>query len=320
MAARRALQRASLLAGQASRESEDIGWSGQVRRDLRVMVEDMPDSLTREDRPVGLAEWLTAPWPDLAAVEANAWLSARTWDEREAALRAAAHLTTSQGRHDLQMLCMLHPDMATAIGGLESVLDAIRDSGIEVALADLAPSAQRADLVAAWLATPTWDESQHLLAVHPELLYDHRTDDILRAFATGYDGSAAAASQHLAILALCRHNTVDEAYEIVTDLDAASEAAWDAITQADGNLLMVILAAAPHLLGHAFLAPALASCALLLQPHDNLDECAALMKQAAEQGSNTQRQAITGRLRRLLRHRPDLRTDIDMLIAMLTST
>ena len=187
-------------------------------------------------------------------------------------------------------------------------------------LADLAPSARHADLVAAWLATPTWDESQRLLAAHPELLSDQRTDDILRAFAAGDENSAAVARQHHAILALCRRSTLDEAYEVVTDLDAGSEAAWDAVARAHGDLLKVILTAAPQLLNCAFLTPALASCALLLQPHDNLDDCTALMEQAAQQGSSTQRQALSGRLRRLLRHRPDLRADVDPLIAVLTST
>src|ERR1019366_5777196 len=101
----------------------------------------------------------------------------------------------------------------------------IRDTSIDAVLADLAPSARHADLVAAWLATPTWDESQRLLAAHPELLSDQRTDDILRAFAAGDENSAAVARQHHAILALCRRSTLDEAYEVVTDLDAGSEAA-----------------------------------------------------------------------------------------------
>jgi hypothetical protein len=280
----------------------------------------MPGDLIRGDGSPGLADWLTARWPERAAAEANAWLSARNWDQREAALRAAAHLTTGQGRRDLRMLCMLHPEIAPAIRSLESVLDDIRDTSIEAVLADLAPSARHVDLVATWLAAPNWDESQQLLAAHPELLSDQRTDDILRALAARDENSAAAASQHHAILALCRRNTLDEAYEVVTDLDAASEAAWDVVARANGDLLMVILAAAPRLLSHAFLAPALASCELLLQPHDNLDECTALMRQAAQQGSNTQCQALTGRLRRLLRHRPDLHADVDLLAAILTPT
>jgi hypothetical protein len=282
-------------------------------------VDGMPDGVTGSDGSQELADWLIATWPERAAAEVNAWLSARTWDEREAALRAAAHLATGQGRRDLQILRALHPEMAPAIISLESVLDAIRDTGIEAALAELAPSARHADLVAAWLATPTWDESRRLIAAHPELLSDQRTGDILRAFAAGGKSSAATASQHHAILALCHRSTLEEAYEVVTDLDAGTEAAWDAVTQADANLLKVILAAAPHLLSRAFLGPALASCALLLQQHGNLADCTAFMEQAAQQSSNTQRQALTGRLRRLLRHRPDLHDDVDALIAVLTS-
>ena len=267
-----------------------------------------------------MADWLIAPWPERVVDEVNAWLSARTWDEREAALRAADHLITDQGRSDLQMLGLLHPELAPVIRDLESVLSSIRERGIEAVVADLAPGARHADLVAAWLATPTWDESQRLLAAHPELLSDHRTDDILREVGAGDDNSAAMAGQHHAILALCRRGTIEEAYEVVTDLDAASEAAWDAITQADASLLIMILAAAPHLLRRAFVAPALTACTYLLQPHDNLDECTELMEQATQQGSDTQRQALAGRLRRLLRRRPDLRADVESLIVVLSSS
>lgn len=317
-AAGRALKRAAELASQPGTENEDIRWTGQVRRDLRALAETLADNITGS--VTGLADWLIAAWPERATAEADAWLSARKWDEGEAALRAATHLTTDQGRRELQILSTLYPETASALSSMESVLDAIGEHGIDAVLADLAPRAQHADLVAAWLATPTWDGSRQLLTAHPELLSGHDTDGVLRQLAATGEYPAGVVNQHYAIFELCRRTTISDAYEVVTDPDASSEAAWDAVVRADINVLAVILAAAPNLLGRAFLAPALASCALLLQPHEGMDECTALMKQAAQQGGSAQKQALAARLRRLLRRRPDLAADIPPLIAVLTDT
>jgi hypothetical protein len=199
---------------------------------------------------------------------------------------------------------------------LESVLNAIRDHGLDVVLAEMAPNAQNGDLVLAWLTTPDWEHSRRWLATHPELLTDPRTTSVLRTLAGRDEDSAAAANQHQAILTLCRRLDLPDAYDIVTDLDAGAEAAWDAITTADGDLLMSILNVAPHLQGRPHLTPALAACAILLQPHDDLSDCIALMEEAARQGSETQRLALAGRLRRLAARRSDLRADVDTLIAV----
>jgi hypothetical protein len=264
-----------------------------------------------------LPDWLTAPWPERATTEVNAWLSARTWDDREAALRDTVRLTTDQGRHDLHLLLALHPETAPALTGLEPVLDAIHDRGLDTVLDELGPAARHADLVTAWVTTVTWKESRQLLTAHPQLLSDPRTTEALRVFAARDKDSAAVAAQHEALLTLCRRLGVDEAYDVATDPDAGTEAAWDAVNRADADALELVLTAAPHLLGRPYLAPALIACLQLLRPHDDLAGCTSALEQACDQGTQTQLSALAGRLHRLVKRRPDLRDDVETLLAVL---
>lgn len=134
---------------------------------------------------------------------------------------------------------------------------------------------------------------------------------------------------------MCRRSTVDEAYEIVTDHDAATDAAWEAIETGDPDRLGATLTAAPHLFSRPFLTPALLACALLLSPAagqeptpanseqasaatEQTDQLRELARAAAAQGNDTQRRALAARLRRLKKRRPDLSPGADLLIAVLT--
>lgn len=137
-------------------------------------------------------------------------------------------------RRDLGASSFLFPEWSTAISSLEAILDTSRQAGLDSALAAIGPSARLADLALAWILTPTWDESRRMLVAHRELLSDPHTEEVLRAFATRDEDSAAVASQHGALLALSRRLNLDDTYDIVTDLDAATEAAWDTATGGDG--------------------------------------------------------------------------------------
>ena len=316
-AAHEALVQGALLADRVDLEQEGPGWVGLVRRDLRGVAEALSDVVTNESGPAVHPAWLWAEWPELAVEEANAWLSARTWDEREAVLRNSTHIGTAHGRQELQVLMTLFPETAPAVHTLEELLDAVRDRGLDDVLTQIGPDARHTDLVSAWVATPTWEESRRVLGKHQDQLLQPRTEQVLRSLDAGNDSATAVVHQHLAVLALCRRLGVDDAYDIVTDLDAGTEAAWDAVARADLDLLETVLSAAPHLLGRAYLAPSLAACLQLMRPHDNLTECIALISQAAEQGTETQRQALTGRLRRLAKRRPDLHDDVEALALLL---
>lgn len=259
-----------------------------------------------------------APWSETAAAEFETWRAERTWDENEAALRSARHLKTDQGRADLHIIRMLYPDQWSEIDGLESFLDLLRLSP-DVALAAMGLPALHLDTVIAWMRTPTWQESRRLIADHLELLLDPATNTLLQAMTEHGGKLAEKANRHIAILGLCRSVGINDAYDILTDIDTAADAAWDAIFDADGDRLMLIIGAAQNLLGDYCLAHALTTFSLLLRPEVDLRTCAELMAKVREECDATQRQALIGRLRRLLRHRGELENSIAHLVAILQS-
>ncbi|MBK6888251.1 MAG: hypothetical protein IPH03_18610 [Tetrasphaera sp.] len=99
----------------------------------------------------------------------------------------------------------------------------VQSNGLDVVREGYADLLQRLDLIRSWIATETSAASKAFLADHEADLTDRWTRDIL----VGSDQEVAR--QHLAILDLTNDLGVDAAYAIVTDVDAAEDAAYRAI-------------------------------------------------------------------------------------------
>jgi hypothetical protein len=269
---------------------------------------------------------------------ANEWLAAARWTDKEAALTRAAGLPASERRSGLALLRFLFPHLAPALDQLDDLLDTAEEKGLEALLADLGNTARHEEAVQDWLATPSWEASRQALHREPDLADDPRTRHLLTALAssqTSDDDTRSLAHQHLAILDLVRHfasgpaavgdpaTGIDHAYAVATDLDTAADAAWQAAIDADAARLRAVLTAAPHLLHRPFLAPALLAVLGLLDPQavtadqDESTTPTQLLTVAAEQATPTQRQALTSRLRRIARRRPNLTTAIEDLLRLL---
>jgi hypothetical protein len=263
---------------------------------------------------------------------ANSWLAATTWPQTQTALTAAAAIPTPERRPSFALLRFLFPQTAEQLDQLDQLLDAAEKYGLDTLLADLGQTARHREAVQAWVATPSWTASRQALEAAPGLAEDPRTTQLLTALAESDDtdqNTRAIARQHLAILDLIRKAGLDHAYSIVTDLDAAAGAAWQATVDADEPHLTTILAAEPDLLDQPFVGPALVAILLLLRPQPEptsgeptdrpgmTPTPTMLITLAAEQGTGTQCQALSNRLRRITRHRPDLSPDIQDLLPLL---
>jgi hypothetical protein len=315
--------------------NEDPRWVSHVRQDLRRMYAEL--GATQTPLPGDPPAWLSTEWPESAIAAANDWLAAARWTDREAALTKATGLPAPERRSGLALLQFLFPHLAPALGQLDDLLDAAEEEGLDALLADLGNMARHQEAVQDWLATPSWETSRQALRDRPDLTDDPRTRHVLTALASSQDSdddTRALVHQHLAILDLVHHFTdeatgsdptagIDHAYAVVTDPDTAADTAWQAAIDVDAVLLRAVLTAAPHLLRRPFLAPALLAVLGLLDPQAVASDQGepltptGLLTAAAEQATPTQRQALTSRLRRIARRRPDLTTAIEDLTRLL---
>ncbi|MDQ3600498.1 MAG: hypothetical protein M3408_04455, partial [Actinomycetota bacterium] len=166
----------------------------------------------------------------------------------------------------------------------------------------------RRAVLAAWIDTPTWTESQQFLREHRAALTEEESIDIL----AGADGDIAR--QHLAILALTAVRPDEHVYRLVTDPAAAEEAALDAIEAGDLPLLGSVLTAAPGLQARPVSWDLTVTVILLAQ--NEIDDAYDLARQVAHQASPLQRRAHMVRLRALGDHHPDL-PGLDHVIAII---
>ena len=261
------------------------------------------------DPPPGdLPVWAAADIPESHSDLVNAYARAEGWPSQQAALDEQREILTSPGfRTTLDALSGLYPANPVP-GQLLALLDEINEAGSDAVFAHRLVDHDRRAVLAAWIDTPTWTESQQFLREHRAALTDKESIDIL----AGADD--ATARQHLAILALTAVRPDEHIYRLVTDSAAAEDAALDAIEAGDLPLLHSVLTAAPGLQGRPVAWGLTVTVILLAQ--NEIDDAHDLARQVAHQASPLQRRAHTVRLRALRAYHPDL-PDLDHVIAII---
>jgi hypothetical protein len=258
----------------------------------------------------GLPGWATAAVPDAVLDILSRWASTREWADREQVIRDVAAQVNAH-RPGLATAALLFPKI-TEPDELRAILDDIDEHGLDPVLDVLRDANDYVVLLREWLATQTWDTSHAYALRHPELLADDRTIELLG------NADTADASQHLAIARLARRTSIDDAYDAVTDTQAATAAAMTFLAVADVDAVIDVMNAGPHLYQAPFVGAYLVAAVLTLQTPGRHVDATAAMKAAAAQGTSTQRDAGALRLRQLAASRPDRAERLEELAAILT--
>ena len=214
------------------------------------------------------------------------------------ALTAQADLLTDNNLDDwLAVIDSLTPGTLGTTNARNFAAD-IRSRGIDTVSAEFTDLTERLDLLGAWLATENWSDSQPFHAQHAPELHHPTTRTLLARL----DHPAAAA--RAAILELADDLSIPEAYQIVTDLDHADDAALAAIDQGRLDHLAAILTASPLARSPRVTAP-FANAVALLASHHREEALQVLEAVGASADQNTQRSHAI-HLKRLAKHYPDL--------------
>ncbi|WP_158681043.1 tetratricopeptide repeat protein [Streptomyces viridochromogenes] len=244
-----------------------------------------------------LPDWAVDPLPDHIWDLLLQWAQATHWPAVEAFLHTHADLLRQPDfRHHLELAAALLPE-EPAIDNLTNVLGQVDAEGLDSILERERHNHAVRQTLYEWIATPTWTESKDFLVEHHSTL---STPEV-QALLAGTDDPEAR--RHLAILQLAETLSHDQAYEIVTDPDVATERAFTAVDQADIPLLYRVLAAGQDLLTGitgAFFATVAAVAS------GDTDQARRLAQAIAEHGTDTQRRAYAIRLRTLARLAPEL--------------
>ena len=133
----------------------------------------------------------------------------------------------------------LWPEAAAFVAHAHRVLDAIDEHGRDPVLDGLRHDAGVADLLQRWIATTTWNDSRRMLQQRPSVLLGPDVEQSLTE-----DGSDTA-RLHLAIVEFCRRDEldIDTVYDAITDPEDASDLIRTACSNADANLLLLVLQA-----------------------------------------------------------------------------
>ncbi|MGH3935294.1 MAG: hypothetical protein ACRDS1_10020 [Pseudonocardiaceae bacterium] len=279
----------------------------RARQAVRALAQNLGPPATD-----GLPVWASAPLPDAHLDLVNAYAQADGWPSARAVLHDDGEILTSpQFRTTLTALAGLYLTNPVP-NDLLGLLDEIDESSIENAFTVRDADYQRRALLNTWINTPTWAESlDYYRQYHTELT----TADTRTILASVDDDTAR---QHLAILDLTGVMSAEQVYSLVTEADAAEDAALSAIEQGDLSLLETIATAATTAL-HTRPSTWGLLCAVLLIAADQPDPAHDLAHQLAEQASPLQRRAHTIRLRALRNHHPGL-PGLDKLITIISRT
>lgn len=207
-------------------------------------------------------------------------------------------------RESLSVIADLFPEDSTPTS-LAALLAYIDGRSLDSVLASGRAAYDDAELLEAWIATPTWEESASFLQEHRIELTTPRIRELLEG-----NSNDETCRQHLAILDLTDIMPLQEVYQIVTDTAIASERALDLVETGDLDQFALTLAATPSTviegITGAFLQTVIA---LVNQDHDAARQLAALI---AEHGNPSQREAFAIRLRPLASHLPDQAPVLDI--------
>ena len=287
-----------LASAAAGADSGDPVPLGRARRAIR----DAATTLGANDPQ--LPQWATSPIPDEHVDLINLWAAQRSWPAIDTFLNDHADIIQQNNfRASLALIADLYPDNPVP-ASLTALLAEIDRDGLNTVLAAGRARHHRTELIQAWIATPTWDQSASFLREHNTELTNTQTRDLLASYSDD-----DACRQHLAILYLADTMPLQEVYQMVTDTTVATEHALDLIESADLNQLPIILAAAPKAaegITGAFIQTVIA---LATGNHDAARQLAELI---AEHGNPSQREAFAIRLRAFASHQPNPAPALDV--------
>ena len=251
----------------------------------------------RLGNPAGLPLWATASLIDEHAALFDI-IGSGDWPAIIEAVRTAAdELSSPELEGSMAVAEALFP-RHRAFGVIRLLRNEINSVGLEVTLRRLQTDYDRDMLLNAWIGTNTWTKSFDFLREHKDELSTPEVHEIL-------DRSPERVSrQHLAILSLSTVETLDRTLTLVTNADCADEAALDAIEAGDLSRLLTIVLASDALRDRR--STLILAGAILAAANGDLDESSTTIDELGRSMSRLERRALTGRLRSLLRHRPEL--------------
>ena len=245
-----------------------------------------------------LPMWATRPVPEECLSLVNALNDAASPVDYLHALTEHADLLTDTNLEDwLSVIVALHPGQPGTTNTRHFAAD-IRSRGMNTVLTEVTDLSQRLDLLAAWITTRTWAESQRYLEQHAQALHHPTTRTLL----AGIDHPNA--SGHAAILELADDLGIPAAYQITTDLDHADEAALAAIDQGRLNHLTAILTVSPLI--HSQRATAALAYAVHLMAIDDNHAALKILEAIRSEADQTTRHSHAIHLKRLAKHHPNL--------------
>jgi hypothetical protein len=215
-------------------------------------------------------------------------------------------------RDALTTLAELHPGQPFLARAL-AILEQFAVSGAAKAIAAIHHENHVMHVLQSWVSTPTWPASRELLEADRDLLLSPEIEAILEADAS----TDPVAAQHLGIVRLCRGHPIPDVYDAVTNTAEAADQAAEAMADGDASWLYGLLLACPHLRSQPFSGAATAGVLALLT--DRLEDARRHLYAAADQGTETQRRALAGRLERLARARSELAGAISELTGLLSA-
>jgi hypothetical protein len=260
-------------AAEASGEAAALGRARRVIRDAATILG------AKDSR---FPDWATRSVPGADIDLINTWATQRDWPAINTFL--TAHASTLQGsgfRASLAILTDLYPG-EPALASLQEILTSVDERGLEVVLADGQAAHAHAELLQAWIATATWDESARFLRQHQDEL---TSPPIRQLLEDNRDGETVL--QHLAIVDLAATLSVDEVYQIVTNPTTARERALDLIESGDLARLALVLAAAPATAAEGITGAVIYTVIALAD--DDSDTARQVAEQIAQYGNSSQR-------------------------------
>ncbi|WP_043684278.1 ATP-binding protein [Streptomyces xylophagus] len=268
-------------------QSAAIGLPKPLRR-ARQQIRHVAVGLNFSDPQ--LPEWATQPLPEETLDFLNQWTQITDWPSTEVFLRAhAGRLQKQEFRDQLRLVKDLFPDNP-AVDRLSITLAEADTRSLKDVLDQGKRDHDRRHLLQDWIKSPNWTSSKNFLNEHKSALGEVEIQVLLA------NTDTLIARRHLAILQLAIQMSHDQIFEIVTDQEAASKNAFDAIEEANIPRLRLILQAHANpfigINGALFFA-------IIATADNQTDQARNLAQVIASNGTEIQRRAHAIRLRTL---------------------
>jgi hypothetical protein len=265
----------------------------RARHAIRQLAQQLP-SLSGTTLP----HWATAPITDQHLALVNATGRACHWPELRATIDEHNQVLFDPDiRAALTALIVLYPENPVPVA-LMALLDQIDQSGLEATLQYRQDAHDRVTLARDWVNAGSWAESLAFHRAHQTALATPEMRDLLSA----YDDDTVR--QHAAILTVADWLPIDALYALVTDPDAAEDAALHAVEEGHVDRLAALMTASPALRSKEVTMALLEAVqALAVGQSDRARE---LVTEISGHAGPAQRQAYAVHLRGLHRHNAQL--------------